>query len=72
MRNRQAEIARGERNMSLIPRSEEHISSFGVLRVPVKRSYDPTPKREGWEPFFVNINLDDPIQKVVSYKRVQV
>ena len=53
----------------LPPRSEEHISIYGHLKVPVARSTDPAPEREGWEPFFVNVNLDHPIQKVVTYRR---
>jgi hypothetical protein len=54
-------------------RSEEYVTTgyrgAPVLRVPVERSIDKAPAREGWEPFFVNVNLDHPVQKVVSYKR---
>lgn len=39
-----------------------------VLRVPVARSIDKAPHREGWEPFFVNIDLKRDPQKIVSYK----
>jgi len=50
-------------------RADEYVTSYGVLRVPVKSSIEKAPERKGWVPFFVNINLSDPIQKVVSYKR---
>lgn len=61
----------------LPPRSEEYIDISGHLRVPVARAWYPwdearAPKREGWEPFFVAIDLSDPIQKVVSYRRTGV
>jgi hypothetical protein len=50
----------------------EHIDIFGHLRVPVMRSTDPSPEREGWEPFFVTVNLAaTPNHKVVSYRRVE-
>lgn len=54
-------------------RSEEYIDIGGHLRVPVASSWNQAPEREGWEPFFVNINLnkDDNhgIEKVVIYRR---
>lgn len=54
----------------MIDRSKEHIDKSGRLRVPLAKSTDKAPFRKGWEPFFVNINLDHPVQKVVSYRRV--
>jgi len=55
-------------------RSEEHIDITGRLRVPVASWWDDPPKREGWEPYFVNVNLDpetnDGMAKVYSYRRV--
>ena len=68
MRDRSSEI--GQRPIPpLPPRSEEHIDIRGNLCVPVARSIDPAPKREGWTPYWVNIDLSDPIQKVVKYHR---
>jgi hypothetical protein len=62
-----------ERHMSprpaLPPRSEEYIDISGHLRVPCASSMERAPAREGWEAFFVNVNLADPIQKVCIYKR---
>jgi hypothetical protein len=62
-----------EKNMNPRPalpgRDEEYININGHLRVPVATSVAPAPERAGWEPFFVNINLADPVQKVVSYRR---
>jgi hypothetical protein len=59
-----------------VPRSEEHIDISGHLKVPVTHSIDPAPEREGWVPFWVNINLNpdsnDGIEKVVSYKREEI
>jgi hypothetical protein len=70
MRNRQAE--KGQRPIPpLPPRSEEHVDIHGHLCAPVARSIDPAPKRHGWKPYWVNINLNDPVQKVVKYKRVE-
>lgn len=40
-----------------------------ILRVPVARSSDKAPVREGWTPFFVNVDLTRTPQKIVSYKR---
>lgn len=52
-------------------RHVEHITITGSLSVPVARSIDPSPKREGWKPYWVNINLaDEQTQKQVLYKRV--
>ncbi len=51
-------------------RAMEFVDSRNHLHVPVVKSYDPAPKREGWKPRFVYINLLHPIQKVVLYERV--
>jgi hypothetical protein len=49
----------------------EHIDILGHLRVPVADSFDRAPEREGWEPFWVNINLErDPV-KVFAYRRAE-
>ena len=66
-----------ERHMNprpaLPPRSEEYIDISGHLRVPVASWWDHHPEREGWECFFVNIDLNDDRNqgavKVYSYKR---
>lgn len=62
-----------ERHMTPRPplpgRDEEYIDIQGHLCVPVANWLDKGPVREGWIPFWVNVNLNDPIQKVVSYKR---
>jgi hypothetical protein len=52
-------------------RDEEYIDLNGHLRVPVAKDSDRAPDREGWEAWWVNVNLDDPIQKVVTYRPVQ-
>jgi hypothetical protein len=50
----------------------EHITIRGDLSVPVARSIDRTPKREGWKPRWVNINLNDErTQKQVLYSRTE-
>jgi hypothetical protein len=37
----------------------------------VANSFDRAPEREGWEPFWVNINLErDPV-KVFAYRRAE-
>lgn len=51
-------------------RFTEHIDRHGRLVVPVERWLEPTPAREGWTPWWVNVNLAHPIQKVVTYKPV--
>jgi hypothetical protein len=52
-------------------RHVEHITITGSLSVPVARSTDPSPKREGWKPRWVNVNLkDERTQKQVLYSRV--
>lgn len=50
-------------------RGVEHIANSGHLKVPVMRWLDSPPAREGWEPFFVNVNLADPVVKVYTYRR---
>lgn len=54
-------------------RTDEYTTSYGVLRVPVVSSHDKAPEREGWTPFFVNVDLNternEGVEKVVSYKR---
>ena len=56
-------------------RTDEYVTSFDILRVPHMSSHDKAQKREGWEPFFVNINLNAAtnggVEKVVSYKRAE-
>ena len=52
-------------------RATERVDQSGRLHVPVAKSMDRTPKREGWEPFFVNIQLNRPTQKVVIYGRTE-
>lgn len=58
----------------LPPRSEEHIAITGHLKVPVENWLDRAPEREGWEAFFVNVDLNpernDGAVKVYSYRRV--
>jgi hypothetical protein len=54
---------------ALPKRSEEFIDIRGHLNVPCTSSLDPAPTRDGWAPFWVNVNLNDPIRKVVFYKR---
>lgn len=57
---------------SLPGRDEEYIDIQGHLRVPLRSSvWDRAPEREGWKPFWVNISLKDPIQKVVIYRRIE-
>jgi hypothetical protein len=51
-------------------RHVEHIDVSGHLNVPLKSSLDRTPKRDGWEPFFVSVILsDEHTQKVVIYRK---
>ncbi len=50
-------------------RATEFIDSRDHLHVPVANSLDPAPKREGWKPYFVNIVLTRPTQKVILYQR---
>lgn len=58
---------------NLHSRADERIDISGHLCVPVASSWDKAPEREGWEAFWVNVNLDpatnDGIQKVVKYRR---
>lgn len=50
-------------------RCTEHIDISGHLNVPLADSFEKAPEREGWKPFFVNIDLSHPtVQKVVKYK----
>lgn len=51
-------------------RSEEYIDILGHLNVPLDSSLDEAPHRGGWEPRWVSVNLSDPVQKVVKYRRV--
>lgn len=53
-------------------RTAEHIDERGRLSVPVERAMDVTPRREGWEPYWVNVNLGASPQKVVKYRRAEV
>ena len=53
----------------LPPRSEEYIDILGHLQVPVASWWDSAPKREGWIPYWVNINLSREPVKIYSYKR---
>lgn len=51
---------------------DERITTSGdrpILRVPVANRLDPTPQREGWTPFWVNVNLDRDPQKLVYYRK---
>lgn len=48
----------------------EHIAINGHLHVPVMRWIDPAPRREGWEPFFVTVNLSRTPPKQYIYRRV--
>ena len=57
-------------NTTVNPRSIEQRNPWGMLRVPVANAMDPAPKREGWEPYFVSVLLNDPVQKVVTYRPV--
>ncbi len=47
----------------------EHIDASGRLQVPVEKSIDPTPVREGWVPYFVAVSLDRSPQKWITYRR---
>jgi hypothetical protein len=47
----------------------EHIDVYGHLTVPVDSSWDRAPGREGWEPYWVTVNLDNRPQKWVTYRR---
>ena len=47
----------------------EHIDVYGQLKVPLDSSWDSAPRREGWEPKFVAINLNAKPQKWVTYRR---
>lgn len=49
----------------------EHVNVFGQLEVPLASSWDFTPAREGWEPFFVTVHLSQHPQKWVTYRRVK-
>jgi hypothetical protein len=55
-------------------RDEEHIDINGNLRVPCVKDGDRAPEREGWEAWWVNVNLNPDtnggIEKVVSYRPV--
>jgi hypothetical protein len=74
------DVARSERFGEQIPvgserlrmRREgiEHIDVCGKLKVPVASSLDRAPMREGWEPYWVTINLKERPQKWVTYRRV--
>lgn len=49
----------------------EHIDISGNLSVPVEDASTKTPARDGWEPFFVAVNLAHPtVAKNVKYRRV--
>lgn len=50
-------------------RNREYIDTSDHLHVPLPSWWDDSPARDGWTPFFVNINMDHPIQKVVIYER---
>lgn len=39
------------------------------LRVPVFDSFDRPPVREGWEPFFVNVDLNRVPVKIFTYRQ---
>lgn len=54
-----------------VTRADEYIDGAGHLKVPVEDRSDPAPEREGWEPFWVSVIMGDPIQKVVSYRRIE-
>jgi len=68
-----------ERHMKPRPplpsRSEEYIDIRGHLRVPVPSWFDRAPQREGWSPFWVNIDLrpdhNEGAVKVYSYRRIE-
>ena len=47
----------------------EHIDVCGHLVVPLATSITRTPTREGWEPYFVAVNLNATPQKWVTYRR---
>ena len=47
----------------------EHIDVCGQLKVPCISSWEREPKREGWEPFFVAVNLNAMPQKWITYRR---
>jgi hypothetical protein len=51
--------------------SVEHIDIRGQLKVPVASAMDNAPKRPGWEPFWVTVNLDRDPQKMVTYRRIE-
>lgn len=46
----------------------EHIDNNGNLKVPVNNRFTQAPNRDGWKPFWVNVNMDrDPI-KIFTYR----
>lgn len=47
----------------------EHIDVFGQLVVPCNSSFDPAPRRDGWVPRFVSVNLGARPQKWITYRR---
>jgi hypothetical protein len=50
--------------------TKEHLDSENRLVVPVRYRFDSTPKRDGWKPFWVNVNLNRIPVRYVTYKRV--
>jgi hypothetical protein len=48
----------------------EHLDVIGNLCVPVDSSIEVAPKREGWEPFWVNVNLSRKPQKWILYRKL--
>lgn len=53
-------------------RHTEHVDISGHLCVPVSNALDRPPHRDGWEAFWVNVNLADKIApKVFKYRRIE-
>lgn len=53
-------------------RADEFVDSLDRLHVPVANRMDKAPEREGWTAHWVNVDLKNPIQKVVVYRRKEV
>lgn len=52
-------------------RYSERIDHRGQLQVPVFDWWERPPEREGWKPYFVNVNLNRVPVKVYTYREKQ-
>lgn len=64
------EIPVAEERLRMRREGIEHIDVYGHLKVPVMSSWDRAPEREGWEPYFVAVSLNERPQKWFTYRRV--